>query len=134
MPADGSILIVDDNRAVRDFLADALELEGYRVARAANGLHALTVLCNLADRRAAMPRLILLERHMPGLDGRGLVLETALRAIQVPIIAMTAAQDAKVWAEEIGAAGCLAKPFDVDDLFREVRRVIHRGSRLGMTA
>jgi len=60
--------------------------------------------------------------RMPVLDGWGFARELAARGVKVPIVVMTAAQDARRWAEEIGAEGYVAKPFDLTDLLAAVER------------
>jgi DNA-binding response OmpR family regulator len=96
--------------AIRDVIADALQLEGYPVATASNGVEAL----NVVERER--PSVVLLDMRMPLLDGWGFARELQSRGIQVPIICLTAAQNARRWADEIGAATYLAKPFDLNDL------------------
>lgn len=110
------ILVVDDDPALRGIVADLLEVEGHRVERAGNGQEALEAV----ERR--LPSLVLLDMRMPTVDGRAFVQSLAERGIEVPIIVMTAAQDARAWATEIGAADVLAKPFDVDNLLQTVAR------------
>jgi CheY-like chemotaxis protein len=104
------VLVVDDEMAIRDVIADALQLEGYPVATASNGIEAL----NVVERER--PSVVLLDMRMPLLDGWGFARELQSRGIQVPIICLTAAQNARRWADEIGAATYLAKPFDLNDL------------------
>lgn len=110
------MLVIDDEETIRDVVADALQLEGYPVAIASNGLEALRII----DQEE--PSLVLLDMRMPVLDGWGFNREFRQRGYNVPIIVLTAAQNAKRWAEEIGAAGYLSKPFDLDDLLRIVDR------------
>jgi two-component system, chemotaxis family, chemotaxis protein CheY len=104
------VLVVDDEIAIREVIADALQLEGYPVATAANGLEALHVV------ERERPSVVLLDMRMPLLDGWGFARELRSRGIQLPIVVLTAAQNARRWAEEIGAATFLAKPFDLNDL------------------
>jgi DNA-binding NtrC family response regulator len=111
------ILVVDDDPAVLGTVADLLELEGHRVERAGNGREALEAV----ERRR--PCLVLLDMRMPLVDGWAFARELKAREIDLPIIVMTAAQDAAAWAEQIGAAAVLAKPFDVDNLLDTVERL-----------
>jgi DNA-binding response OmpR family regulator len=60
--------------------------------------------------------------RMPVLDGWGFARELGARGMKVPIVVMTAAQDARRWADEIGADGYVAKPFDLTDLLAAVER------------
>jgi CheY-like chemotaxis protein len=92
-------------------------LEGYPVIAVADGAEAL--------RRAAEvePSLLLLDMRMPGVTGWEVARRLRERGSAPPILVMTAAQDARLWAEQIGAAGYLPKPFDLDDLLTAVERL-----------
>lgn len=114
----GSILIVDDDAAIRDALSEILESEGYPVSTAADGTAALRLVEELR------PSLLLLDMRMPGLSGWDVANALRQRKIAVPILVMTAARDARHWAEQIGADGYLAKPFDLDDLLDGVARLL----------
>jgi DNA-binding response OmpR family regulator len=113
--ADGAILVVDDDEAILDIVADVLRIEGYPVETAIDGVVALEAVER--DR----PALVLLDMRMPRLDGWGFARTLRERGIALPILVMTAARDAAGWAEEIGAQGYLAKPFDIDELLDAVR-------------
>ena len=113
--ADGAILVVDDDEAILDIVADVLRFEGYPVETAIDGVVALEVVER--DR----PALVLLDMRMPRLDGWGFARTLRERGIELPILVMTAARDAAGWAQEIGAGGYLAKPFDIDELLDAVR-------------
>jgi DNA-binding response OmpR family regulator len=111
------ILVVDDDPSLLSIVADLLELEGHRVERAKNGKQALEAIERID------PMLVLLDMRMPVIDGRSFVSELKTRGITLPIIVMTAAEDARAWADEIGAAAILPKPFDVDSLLETVERL-----------
>jgi CheY-like chemotaxis protein len=117
----GPILVVDDDPAILATVREILELEGYPVVAVSDGAAAL--------RRAeeVRPSLLLLDMRMPGLTGWEVAQQLRERGIAVPILVMTAAQDARLWAQQIGAAGFLPKPFDLDDLLAAVER--HRPAR-----
>ena len=115
--SDARILVVDDDDAIRDFVREALEFEGYPVETVADGAEALAAI------ERDPPGLMLLDMRMPVLDGWGVVEALRQREIRLPVVVMTAAQDARRWAEEVGAAAHLAKPFEIDDLFGVVDRL-----------
>lgn len=121
MTAKGPILVVDDDSAIRATIVEILAAEGYETAGAANGAEALEMI----EREA--PRLVLLDMRMPVLDGWGLARALSERQLRLPILVMTAAQDARQWAAEIGAVGCLAKPFDLVELLDAVEHVLETG-------
>lgn len=111
------ILIIDDDLAILQTVSDILEFEGYPVVRATNGAEGLDMLDQV------QPSLILLDMRMPVLDGWGFARTLQSRGIHLPILVMTAAQDARRWAQEIGADAYIAKPFDMIDLLNTVERI-----------
>ena len=117
MANDGAtVLVVDDDPSIRDFVEAALEEEGYGVLSAADGQAALTLV-------GRQPCAVLLDMRMPVLDGWGFAAAYRQRpGARAPIVVMTAAENAVAWAEEIGAQGVLAKPFRLDDLLAIVAR------------
>jgi CheY-like chemotaxis protein len=110
------VLVVEDDASILDVVRSALEAEGYDVRTATNGKEGLE---RLADERVS---LVLLDMRMPVLDGWQFARELKRRSIEVPVVVMTAAQNARRWAEEIDADAYLAKPFDLDDLLDTVAR------------
>jgi DNA-binding response OmpR family regulator len=110
------ILVVDDDPEILAMLRDFLESEGLAVRTAANGAEALEALDDVA------PALILLDMRMPVLDGWAFAKRFHERALTYPIVVMTAAESARRWAEEIGATGYIAKPFDVNELLEMIER------------
>jgi CheY-like chemotaxis protein len=111
------ILVVDDDPSILHTVAELLDMEGYAVETATNGAEALRYV------EQAEPSLVLLDMRMPVMDGWTFVRVLKERGRRLPILVMTAAQDAKQWAEEVGAAGYVAKPFDLEDLLDAVERV-----------
>ena len=113
------ILVVDDDPAIREFVAHFLMDEGYRVETAANGARALAAI------ERSLPTLVLLDMRMPIMDGWTFARRLRERGIEIPIVVMTAAygSDAQDWAAEIAAADCIAKPFDLTDLIEVVERI-----------
>jgi DNA-binding response OmpR family regulator len=92
-----------------------LELHGYGVRLAAGGAEALAAL------EREIPVLVLLDMRMRGTDGWAVAAAIRARGLVLPVVVMTAAQDARLWAEEIGADGYIAKPFHIDELLEVVR-------------
>jgi CheY-like chemotaxis protein len=66
--------------------------------------------------------LILLDMRMPVLDGWAFARRLRAAGKRSPIVVMTAAENARRWAAEIGAEGYLAKPFEIDTLIDAVER------------
>ena len=115
--AQDTILVVDDDPAILATVEEILTSEGYAVATATNGAQALEAI------ERVRPALVLLDMRMPVLDGWGFARSLTERGLQLPILVMTAAQDARRWADEIRAEGYLAKPFDLDELLDAVERM-----------
>jgi len=111
------ILVVDDDPSILVTVSEILDLEGYPVETAANGAEALECIAR------SRPSLVLLDMRMPVLDGWGFARELKERGIHLPILVMTAAQNARSWAEEIGAEGYLPKPFEIPELLDHVERL-----------
>jgi CheY-like chemotaxis protein len=111
------ILVIDDDPSILSTVSDILEFEGFPVATASNGAEGLRCV------EQARPALVLLDMRMPVVDGWEFARLLRQRGITLPIIVMTAAQDARRWAQEIGANGYLAKPFDLTDLVDTVKRL-----------
>ena len=115
--AKSPILVIDDDPAILDTVTEILEDEGYLVEQATNGAEGLKLLERID------PALVVLDMRMPVLDGWGFMRSLHERGIRLKILVMTAAQDARRWAQEIGADGYLAKPFDLIDLIDAVERL-----------
>jgi two-component system chemotaxis response regulator CheY len=118
--ADRPILIVDDDPTILATVSEALDLEGFAVVTATNGQEALAVV----DR--SRPSLVLLDMRMPVLDGWGFMRAIHERGLNLTVVVMTAAADARRWGREIGAQAVLAKPFDLDELVGAVERLRQR--------
>jgi two-component system, chemotaxis family, chemotaxis protein CheY len=113
------VLVVDDDPSILDTVTSILTAEGYQVMAAGGGAEALALV------RSWHPTLVLLDMRMPVMDGWAVAKALKENGSKVPIVVMTAAESAKRWAEEIGAAGHLAKPFGLDELIDCVER--HQG-------
>jgi two-component system response regulator MprA len=120
------VLVVDDDRAVRESLRRSLEFNGYDVALAADGAEALAGLS--AGGPAGSPDVVVMDVMMPRLDG----IETtrALRKAghDVPILVLTA-RDAvgdRVEGLDAGADDYLTKPFALQELLARLRALLRR--------
>ena len=115
------VLVVDDDVNILDFLALALEDEGFEVDTAANGALALERLNATAERP---PAVIILDLWMPVLDGQGFLREYRKRAgPHAAVIALTAAQYDAAMGAAVEAEGFLTKPFSLDELIGLVREL-----------
>jgi two-component system chemotaxis response regulator CheY len=114
--ASPTILIVDDDAALRSLLSDGLTLLGFRVETAANGIDGLQAV------ERELPHIVLLDLQMPVLDGRGFARALAARGLHLPIIVMTGNHDGEHVAREVGATAYIKKPFDFDHMVNALER------------
>jgi CheY-like chemotaxis protein len=113
------VLVVDDDEDTRSGIAELLRLDGYLVAEAADGQEALDRL-----HTQKRPCLVLLDLQMPRTSG------WEFRARQqrdreiadVPVVVVSAREDAEVRVKQLGLAGFLAKPLDFDQLVETIER------------
>ena len=115
-PGATRVLVVDDDPSILDTVTSILSTEGYQVKSAAGGEEALALVSTWR------PSLVLLDMRMPLMDGWAVARALRESGSKVPIVVMTAAENAKRWADEIDAAGHLAKPFDLDELLECVEK------------
>jgi DNA-binding NtrC family response regulator len=116
------ILVVDDERTIRELVCEVLADEGYEVVGASNGAEALTAL-----QQDPSFSLVVLDMWMPVMNGWQFAAEVEDRGMVLPIVVMTAAREARHRAEEIGAIGYIGKPFDVDHFIEAVSTAIRQG-------
>lgn len=116
------VLVADDDRAIRESLATALELAGYGVTRCADGVEAL------AATRAAAFDVVILDVMMPGVDGLGVCRVLRAEGNRVPILMVTARTETpdRVAGLDAGADDYVAKPYDIDELLARLRALLRR--------
>ena len=117
------VLVVDDERAVRDSLRRALELEGYEVELAADGAEALYRL-----ESNGQPDAVILDVLMPGVDGLEVSRRLRSKGNTVPILMLTARTEveSRVAGLDAGADDYLAKPFALEELLARLRALLRR--------
>lgn len=118
--AHGSILLVDDDRALRRIIGDRLRSVGYDVEVACSGEEALRLL------ESFEPALMLLDLRMPNMDGFGVLerLSTHARRPEVVVITAHGSIESAVRAVQLGAADFVPKPFEPAHLEHVVARVL----------
>ncbi len=115
------VLVVDDEKSIRDFVSRNLEIRGYQVITASDGINAVKKFnANDVD-------LVILDIMMPKMDGLETTKRIRLSSI-VPIIVLTAldGEADKIQAFDLGADDYLTKPFGVGELLARVRAVLRR--------
>ncbi len=109
------VLVVDDDVDLLELELEALTRRGYRVARAIHGEEALQ---RIAEEE---PQLVLLDMRMPVMDGWTFARKLREQyGRRIPIVVVTAAEDYKLRADEVGAEAALGKPFELDDFYEVV--------------
>jgi DNA-binding response OmpR family regulator len=121
-----TILVVDDEPTLRETLAEALEMDGFRVLTAADGREALSRF------REHQPDLVVLDLMLPELSG--IEVCRIIRAESgVPIVMLTAKSSEldKVVGLELGADDYVTKPFSLRELTARIRSLLRRTEQLG---
>jgi CheY-like chemotaxis protein len=122
---DRVIMVVEDDRDVRETIAEILTDHAYQTLLASNGQEALSRL----RAAAAKPCVILLDIMMPVMNGwefRALQ-KTEADLREIPVVVITAHADASRAAAEMGAAGFLRKPVKLESLLASVSRFCPNG-------
>ncbi len=118
---DKLILVVDDEPRMIRFIRMNLELEGYRVAEATNGLEAVDLV------REDLPDLVVMDVQMPEMDGFE-ALERIRQVSTVPVIMLTVKADEgdKIRGLELGADDYVTKPFSPRELSSRIKALLRR--------
>ncbi len=115
----GPILVVEDDPDLLALMEMILVDAGRRVRTAPEGAAAL------ARAEEQLPALVFLDMRMPGMNGWDFAREFRARHGRAcPIVVVTAAENARQRADEIGADAWLAKPFDIDEVLALVDRFL----------
>ncbi len=124
MAVSSSVLVAEDDRAVRAALTRALELEGYRVTVAPDGAAALELLER--DR----PDVMVLDVMMPNVDGLTVCRRMRTRGDLTPVLMLTARVEVsdRVSGLDAGADDYLPKPFSMEELLARIRALVRRSA------
>lgn len=128
--SEKTVLIVDDETAIREMIAVALEMADYRCLEASNAKEAYTA---IVDQR---PDMILLDWMLPETSGIELArrLKRNESTSEIPIIMLTAKsdEDNKVQGLEVGADDYITKPFSPKELVARLKAVLRRSTPAGV--
>ena len=115
------VLVCDDTEPIRRLIRVNLELDGYKVLEAADGLEAMEI---LQDPTQLLPNVITLDVLMPHHDGWWMVsmIRADPRLAHIPIVMVTASAQFRdrVRAEEVGVDEFVAKPFEPEELLAKI--------------
>jgi two-component system chemotaxis response regulator CheY len=114
------ILVVEDDRDIRESLRDLLEMEGFEVVIAAEGIEAFEELRKASDH---LPDLIILDLMMPGMDGYQFreLQKADPQFSKVPVLLMTADGNIDIKKMKVGAKMAIRKPLEISDLLEVIR-------------
>ena len=118
-------MVVDDERAVRESLRRALELEGYEIDLAEGGGEALELLAS-----GAQPDALVLDVLMPGVDGLEVCKRLRREGNQLPVLMLTARAEVenRVAGLDAGADDYVTKPFALEELLARLRALLRRAA------
>ncbi|MEU2621731.1 response regulator transcription factor [Streptomyces sp. NPDC007157] len=119
-----TVLLAEDDRAIRHALERALTLEGYEVTAVADGVEAL------AHAHRVQPDVLVLDVMMPGIDGLQVCRVLRAGGDRTPILMLTALVETadRIAGLDAGADDYVVKPFDVEEVFARLRALLRRTS------
>ncbi|MFB7108901.1 response regulator transcription factor [Streptomyces sp. NPDC056190] len=125
-----TLLLAEDDRAIRHALERALTLEGYDVTAVADGVEAL------AQAHKSPPDVLVLDVMMPGIDGLQVCRVLRAEGDRTPILMLTALVETadRIAGLDAGADDYVVKPFDVEEVFARLRALLRRTSPVGVGA
>src|SRR5579863_174124 len=116
------LLVVDDDRGLRDVLRRALALSGYEIVLAETGADALSEVVS------AVPDAVVLDVGLPDIDGLEVCRLLRREGNRVPVLMLTARDSVsdRIDGLDAGADDYLVKPFDIDELKARLRALLRR--------
>ncbi|MGW0614379.1 response regulator transcription factor [Streptomyces sp. NPDC002788] len=125
-----TVLLAEDDRAIRNALERALTLEGYQVMAVADGVEAL------AQAHRNRPDVLVLDVMMPGIDGLQVCRVLRAEGDRTPVLMLTALVETadRIAGLDAGADDYVVKPFDVEEVFARLRALLRRTSPVGAGA
>ncbi len=119
-----TVLLAEDDRAIRNARERALTLEGYRVTAVADGVEAL------AQAHRSRPDVLVLDVMMPGIDGLQVCRVLRAEGDRTPVLILTALVETadRIAGLDAGADDYVVKPFDVEEVFARLRALLRRAA------
>lgn len=119
-----TVLLAEDDRAIRDSLVRLLTLEGYQVTGVADGIQALAAV------HKTRPDVLVLDVMMPGIDGLAVCRVLRAEGDRTPILMLTARVETsdRVAGLDAGADDYMVKPFEVEELLARLRALLRRAA------
>ena len=125
-----TVLLAEDDRAIRDSVVRLLTLEGYQVTAVADGIQALAAI------HRERPDVIVLDVMMPGIDGLAVCGVLRAENDRTPILMLTARVETsdRVAGLDAGADDYMVKPFEADELLARLRALLRRATPVPVPA
>ena len=121
-----SILIIEDEKSICDFISKTLDSHQYKVSVAHNGKDGLTMITS------SLPDLVLLDLGLPDIDGMEIIKKTReWSSLPIIVISARTQEKEKVAALDAGADDYITKPFGTFELLARIRTAIRHGGRSG---
>ncbi|WP_037573517.1 response regulator transcription factor [Phaeacidiphilus oryzae] len=122
-----TVLLAEDDRAIRDSLVRLLTVEGYQVTGVADGIQALAAV------HKAKPDVLVLDVMMPGIDGLAVCRVLRAENDRTPILMLTARVETsdRVAGLDAGADDYMVKPFEAEELLARLRALLRRAVAVG---
>ena len=121
-----SILVIEDEKSICDFISRTLELNNYKVTTANTGKDGMAIITS------SLPDLVLLDLGLPDMDGNDLIRQTReWSGIPIIVISARTQEKEKVEALDSGADDYITKPFGTSELLARIRTALRHSNRIG---
>ena len=122
-----TVLLVEDERKLRDLVRSYLERAGLTVLSAGSGAAAITLATS------AVPDLVILDLGLPDVSGETVARDRAAGTIPILMLTAKAAEEGRIAGLELGADDYVTKPFSPRELVLRVQAILRRGSPAAKT-
>lgn len=120
-----SVLVIEDEKSICDFIAKTLNASDYKAVTAGSGKEGLAILTS------ALPDLVLLDLGLPDMDGIDIIKQTReWSSLPIIVISARVQEREKVAALDAGADDYITKPFGTDELLARIRTAIRRSNKI----
>ena len=122
-----SVLVIEDEKSICDFIGKTLTSHDYKVTTAATGKEGLTILTSL------LPDVVLLDLGLPDMDGIDIIRQTReWSSIPIIVISARVQEREKVIALDAGADDYITKPFGTEELMARIRTALRHSNRMAV--
>ena len=126
MDVKSLVLVIEDEKNIRDLIGDVLLREGYRVRKASTGKEALTTI------NSQCPDMILLDLGLPDMDGMDIIRQVRTwSSIPIIIVSARTQEKEKVQALDLGADDYVTKPISTPELLARIRVELRHSNQSG---